>query len=713
MQESIDKQLRDIQRRLRKYEPIARPESIPAILPNSAENIVEFEPKTARYVKFEIWDSNLHPTLGLIEPCIDELEVWTNGKDPRNVALSTCGAKVLSSGSRESAIHKLQHIHDGITGNSSSWMSDQHGRGWVLIELPNEESISKIVWGRDRLGQFNDRTATSYRIQIGNDPNSLEDVQTVLPQRNPVEPMFNEDRIAPTKTNAIRFTILETNSLEPCIDEVEIFNASGENIAPANYGTQVTSSGDTVSPDRHELRFINDGLYGNSRSWMSNTIGKGSLTFNFASDQTVESIVWGRDRQGIYQDRLAIRYRIEALDSSGHWRTVADQTDRTSLPISTEISTKISTGKAMPKRTPIIRTYGLTESEAKEIQGLEAKRNQLQAQRRLTEENQKAFAGKFRTPDQIHLLHRGDPEQPKQPIAPAIPSFFGSLKLDPASSDAQRRLAIADWISSDSNPLTPRVIANRIWQGHFGIGLVETSNDFGLNGTPPTNPELLDWLANELIQKNWSLKSLHKLIVLSRTYRQVIGTDLAGKTKDADARFLWSYPRRRIQAEALRDSMLSVSGQLNLSMYGRGFDLFQQRGGLSGFTPIEKFRADGLKRMIYAHKVRRERDAVFGAFDCPDAGQSTGLRRTSTTPIQALNLLNSQFTLDQSAALGALLRREVGSDPRSLIAAAYQRCLLRHATPEEIDEALPAVEKFGIEILCRALFNSNEFLFFP
>jgi hypothetical protein len=159
--------------------------------------------------------------------------------------------------------------------------------------------------------------------------------------------------------------------------------------------------------------------------------------------------------------------------------------------------------------------------------------------------------------------------------------------------------------------------------------------------------------------------------------------------------------------------MLSVSGQLNLSMYGRGFDLFQQRGGLSGFTPIEKFQADGLKRMIYAHKVRRERDAVFGAFDCPDAGQSTGLRRTSTTPIQALNLLNSQFTLDQSAAFGALLRREVGSDPRSLIAAAYQRCLLRHATPEEIDEALPAVEKFGIEILCRALFNSNEFLFFP
>jgi mono/diheme cytochrome c family protein len=705
LQESIDKELRDVDQRLRKYEPIARPESSPVNFPNSSENIIEFEPRAARYVRLEIWDSNLHPTLGLIEPCIDELEVWTSGDDAKNIALASLGAKASASGSRESEIHKLQHIHDGKTGNSSSWMSDQPGRGWVLIELQNVELISKIVWGRDRLGQFNDRTATAYRIQIGTDPDHLQDIQTVLPPRMSIQPTMNYDRIAPTKSKSLRFTVLETNSLEPCIDEIEIYNAVGENIATANSGTKVASSGDLVSPDRHELRFVNDGLYGNSRSWMSNTVGKGSLTFDFATPQTVESIVWGRDREGRYQDRLAIGYRIEVLDLSDHWRTVADHTDRSSQQRPSE-TTK-------PESIAHISDYGLTESESKVIQGLNTKRSELQAQRRSTEENQKAFAGKFRKPDQIHLLHRGDPEQPKQLIAPAIPSFFGSINLDPSSSDAQRRLAIADWISSDSNPLTPRVIANRIWQGHFGIGLVETSNDFGLNGTPPTNPELLDWLASELIQKNWSLKSLHKLIVLSRTYRQAIGSDQPGKTKDADARFLWSYPRRRIQAEAIRDSMLFVSGQLNLSMFGRGFDLYQQRGGLSGFIPIEKFQGDGLKRMIYAHKVRRERDAVFGAFDCPDAGQSTGLRRTSTTPIQALNLLNSQFTLDQSAAFGNLLRREIGSDPKSLIDAAYERCLLRNATPEEIAEALPLVEQFGIEILCRALFNCNEFLFYP
>ena len=705
LQELIDKELHAIDQQLRKYEPVARPQSAPADVPNSIENIVRFDPKPARFVKLEIWDANLHPTLGLIEPCIDELEVWTLGNDAKNVALANYGTKATASGSRESQIHKLQHIHDGITGNSSSWMSDQSGRGWVLLELSNVETISKIVWGRDRLGQFNDRTATAYRIQIGTDPNQLEDIQKVLPQRPVVQPTMNFERITPTKTNSLRFTILETSNLEPCIDELEIFNQFGENVALANYGTKVTSTGDSVSPNRHELRFINDGLYGNSHSWMSDTIGKGCLTFEFANQQNIESIVWGRDREGTYQDRLAIRYRIESLDSNGTWRIVADDSDRSVYP------TDPATPK--PHTHSNVATYGLSDVEFKAVTELENRRKELQAKRRTSQENQKAFAGKFRTPDPIHLLHRGDPEQPRQSIAPAIPSFFGSIQLDPSASDKQRRLAIADWIASDTNPLTPRVIANRIWQGHFGIGLVETSNDFGLNGTPPTNPELLDWLAVRLIESNWSLKSLHRLIVLSRTYRQVAQSNQAGNSTDADARLLWRYPRRRLEAESLRDSILFVSGQLSLTMYGRGFDLYQQRGGLSGFTPIEKFQAEGLKRMIYAHKIRRERDPVFGAFDCPDAGQSTSLRRTSTTPIQALNLLNSRFTLEQSAALADLLRKSVDADPKSLIDAAYQRCLLRHATPEEIDDALPVVQQFGIEYLCRALFNCNEFVFFP
>ena len=159
--------------------------------------------------------------------------------------------------------------------------------------------------------------------------------------------------------------------------------------------------------------------------------------------------------------------------------------------------------------------------------------------------------------------------------------------------------------------------------------------------------------------------------------------------------------------------MLAVSGRLNLKMGGRGFDLFNNRGGLSGFNPVESFSGDGLRRMIYAHKVRREREAVFGAFDCPDAGQSTAHRRESTTPIQALNLFNSRFTLEQSEAFAARVRADVGDDVTTQIQRAYQLALSRNPGAAELEDAKPVVDAHGLPTLCRALFNSNEFLFLP
>jgi hypothetical protein len=148
-------------------------------------------------------------------------------------------------------------------------------------------------------------------------------------------------------------------------------------------------------------------------------------------------------------------------------------------------------------------------------------------------------------------------------------------------------------------------------------------------------------------------------------------------------------------------------------MYGRGYNLFAQRGGLSGFTPVESFKDDGLRRMIYAHKVRREREAVFGAFDCPDAGQSTARRRESTTPVQALNLFNSRFTLEQAEAFARRVRNEVGEDSASQIQRAYLLALSRLPRPEELRDAEPVVREHGLATLCRVLFNANEFLFLP
>ena len=296
---------------------------------------------------------------------------------------------------------------------------------------------------------------------------------------------------------------------------------------------------------------------------------------------------------------------------------------------------------------------GLSAAEVAEANRLQKRKDELREEIADAAVGQTAFAGVFRTPDVIHLLSRGDPEQPKEEVGPAAPVALGTATASPEASELQRRITLADWIVSPQNPLTARVMANRIWQGHFGIGLVETANDFGRNGAKPTHPELLDWLASEFIRSGWSVKQMHRLIVLSAAYRQSSRHDDVASAKDADVRFLWRYPLRRLDGEAIRDAMLAVSDRLQFTMGGPGFDLFDKRGGLTGFQPIESFDESGRRRMIYAHKVRRERDAVFGAFDCPDGGQSAGRRRESTTPIQALNLFNSRFTIEQSDAFAA------------------------------------------------------------
>ncbi|MCB1089129.1 MAG: DUF1553 domain-containing protein, partial [Verrucomicrobiae bacterium] len=298
----------------------------------------------------------------------------------------------------------------------------------------------------------------------------------------------------------------------------------------------------------------------------------------------------------------------------------------------------------------------------------------------------------------------------------SVLSALGNLSLPKDAPETERRVALADWIARPDHPLTARVMVNRLWQGHFGIGLVETSNDFGHSGVAPTHPELLDWLASEFVKSGWSVKHLHRLIVLSGTYRQSsLAENAKGREIDADARLLWRFPSRRLEAETIRDTMLAVSGRLNPKAGGPGFDLFQSRGGLSGFPPVEQFDEKGRRRMIYAHKIRMEREAVFGAFDCPDAGQSIARRRQSTTPIQALNLFNSRFTIDEAEAFARRVETEAGSgaDPASRIRRSYQLAYSREPAPDELADAAAVVKEAGLATLCRAIFNSNEFLFLP
>ena len=579
------------------------------------------------------------------------------------------------------------------------------------------------------------RAMEARRKQVDHELAALEPLATVgaaagsPPARSSLTPESNVERFPAVSARRVRLTILDTTPLEgrpaeACIDELEVFDTEGHNVALATAGGVATASGSLVSAGRHELPFVNDGRYGNGRSWVAGERGSGWVAVEFPQAVTIDRIVWSRDREGQLKDRLAIRYRIDVSDQPATtaeaetaWKPVADSSDR--KPFSPG-------AKAEP-----FAIAALQQADRAAAERLLEEKKRLPGEIVAARDRQQVFAGRFAAPDTTKLLHRGDPEQPQDELAPAAPAVFAihvpPVALAADATEQDRRRALADWITRPGHPLTARVMANRIWQWHFGTGLVDSASDLGRNGSRPTHPELLDWLAAEFVAHGWSIKCLHRLIVLSATYRQGHGIAPAAMDKDADCRLLWRFPPRRLEAEAIRDAMLAVSGRLNLEMGGPGFDLFKARGGLSGFPPIESFDAAGLRRMVYAHKIRMEKESVFGAFDCPDAGQTMARRRQSTTPIQALNLLNSRFTIDEAKAFAARIEADVAArQPAGTVAAdggadavpswidrAYQLALSRSPDSAERDFVTPLVREHGLPTLCRVLFNTNEFLFIP
>ena len=282
---------------------------------------------------------------------------------------------------------------------------------------------------------------------------------------------------------------------------------------------------------------------------------------------------------------------------------------------------------------------------------------------------------------------------------------MGSLKMGIDEAEQQRRVKIAEWIATKENPLTARVMANRLWQFVFGTGIVDTPSDFGLNGTNPTHPELLDWLAAEFMENSWSSKELLRLILTTDTFQQSSQPRTEAAKIDASGRYLWRFPPRRLEAEAIRDSILAVSGTLNLEdTEGPGFYLLEvDRENVVHYSPKKITGPKEWRRMVYMMKIRQEQDAVFGAFDCPDGNQVMPKRSRSTTPLQALNLFNSPFIIQQADKLS----ERIGSDPTK----AFNLLYGRPATAEEIADSSTFIAAHGMQAFCRAMLNTNELLF--
>ncbi|MCA9037994.1 MAG: DUF1553 domain-containing protein, partial [Planctomycetaceae bacterium] len=570
---------------------------------------------------------------------------------------------------------------------------------------------------------------------------SLQTAQPIL--RPPLNFAANSERFAPVEARFVRFSIQNTHNndqYEPCLDELEVFASTdspdlpGQNIALAALGTEPTSSGNLSETGRHQLRHINDGLYGNEHSWISNERGRGWVQLEFPRPYLIDRLSWGRDRTGRFRDRLPVRYSIDVSLDGQEWNTVATNSDRAVMDAPFDLV------QAM------LRSKWLTSSDATatadgsvtDLNALSEELRQLSEQKSSLETPRMVYAGVFHEPEKTFLLRRGDAEQRLEETTPAIPAVFVSHpdakatgidvlidrqthsshslakpQVEEFTADQQRRFALANWIGSGRNVLTARVMVNRIWQYHFGQGIVGTPSDFGLNGERPTHPELLDWLASEFIRSGWSVKHMHRLLLMSTAWQQSSHIEPEAAAIDRGNRLLWRFTSRRIEAEAIRDGMLQITGELNLQTGGPGFNFFKTRGGLNGFPPVEKFTPDHMRRMIYAHKIRMEKVPVFGSFDCPDAGQAMPRRSLSTTAIQALNLFNSPFVYDRSTKLAERIEGEVGSDTRQQIDRAYLLTLSRLPGESEFQRISPVVQEHGLKTLCRVLLNSNEFLFLP
>jgi hypothetical protein len=302
--------------------------------------------------------------------------------------------------------------------------------------------------------------------------------------------------------------------------------------------------------------------------------------------------------------------------------------------------------------------------------------------------------------------------QKREVVAPDALTVTGTLGMALDEEEQQRRLKLAHWIASKDNPLTGRVMVNRLWHYIFGKGIAETPSDLGVNGISPSNPELLDWLADEFMASGWSVKHMQRLILLSHTFQQSSKPREDAIGIDAGAKYLWRFPPRRLEAEAIRDSMLAVSGALDLTLGGPGFYLQRvQVENVMHYFPKEEFGPAEFRRMVYLFKIRQEQDAIFGAFDCPDGNQVIPKRSRSNTPLQALNLFNSAFVLQQADILTKRLQDECGTDVNEQVQRAFELFYSRPADGYELETSAKMIQAEGLPAFCRALYNTSEFLF--
>ena len=373
----------------------------------------------------------------------------------------------------------------------------------------------------------------------------------------------------------------------------------------------------------------------------------------------------------------------------------------------------------------------LGPEKLKQIDALAKEKAALDAQDVSTEKVLVVSESGPRAPD-MFLLQRGNIATPGDKVEPGFPlcASGGPATIPdplPGAATTGRRTALANWLSAPANPLTARVMVNRIWQNHFGHGLVRTPNDFGLTGARPTHPELLDWLANEFIAQRWSFKQMHRLILTSNAYKQASAPNARGLAKDPINDLCWRFDMRRLDAEEIRDSILAVSGSLNLTMFGpsiypeipKEILAGQSIPGSDWYTA--KMKPEDLnRRSIYIHVKRSLIYPLLASFDLPETDRTTPFRFSSTQPTQALSMMNSPLLNQQAAILAERVRHETGVDPHAFTRRLFSLVMQRPPAEKEIAQGmalLTRLQQRGAKpeqaqtYLSLMALNLNEFLY--
>ena len=367
----------------------------------------------------------------------------------------------------------------------------------------------------------------------------------------------------------------------------------------------------------------------------------------------------------------------------------------------------------------------MTEEERKKHQELKDKIAELEDQKPAMYPTALATTDSGPTPQPSYFLNRGVPDAKGSLMTPGVLSVASAQEyVYPAAPAGMqttgRRRGFAEWVASPENPLTPRVMVNRIWQHHFGEGIVRTPSNFGKMGEAPSHPELLDWLASEFVARGWSIKAMHRLMMNSQLYQMSGNDNMADLAIDPENRFFWRMPRERMEAEIIRDNILAVAGTLDRTLGGPcvypfiAADLVQ---GSSHRTWPGKPDSDSStwRRSLYVDSKRSIRYPLFEAYDQPNLVNTCDRRNRSTIAPQALMMMNNNFLITQAKLFAARLRKEAGNDAAAQVTRAFQLALERLPSPSEKASSVAYLSGGGDRLadFAQAMFNLNEFVYRP